>query len=152
MDDLDVEILRFLQKNARASLSEIGQTVKLSVSAVGERVRKLEASGVISRYVAIIDGSFFHKELTAIMFISLENPGYTESFVQFVKDENDVLECFYIAGNYDYVLKIVTNNPSTLEKLLNKIKSVPGIAKTYTNVVLASRKNNESVFPELQFQ
>jgi len=148
MDDLDVEILRFLQKNARASLSEIGQTVKLSVSAVGERVRKLEASGVISRYVAIIDGSFFHKELTAIMFISLENPGYMESFLQFVKDENDVLECFYIAGNYDYVLKIVTNNPSTLEKLLYKIKSVPGIAKTYTNVVLASCKSNESVIPE----
>mgnify|MGYP003422271059 CR=1 FL=1 len=148
MDYLDVEILRYLQKNGRASLSEIGQNVKLSVSAVGERVRKLESSGVINRYVAIIDGSFFHKELTAIMFISLENPGYTESFLQFVKSENDILECFYIAGNYDYVLKIVTNNPSTLEKLLYKIKSVPGITKTYTNVVLASCKNNESVFPE----
>lgn len=147
MDDLDVEILRFLQKSARASLSDIGHKVNLSVSAVGERVKKLEAAGVISRYVAIIDGSFFHKELTAIMFINLENPSYTESFLSFVQQENDILECFYIAGNYDYVLKIVTNNPSTLEKLLNKIKSVPGIIKTYTNVVLATCKNNESVFP-----
>ena len=148
MDYLDMEILRFLQKNARASLSEIGHKVNLSVSAVGERVKKLEASGVISRYVAIIDGSFFHKELTAIMFISLENPSYTQSFLSFVQRENDILECFYIAGNYDYVLKIVTNNPSTLEKLLTKIKSVPGIIKTYTNVVLGTCKNNESVFPE----
>ena len=147
MDDLDVKILRYLQKNARASLSEIGQKVSLSVSAVGERIKKLESSGVISRYVAIIDGSFFHKELTAIMFVSLENPSYTESFQQFVQSEDDILECFYIAGNYDYVLKIVTNNPSTLEKLLNKIKSVPGIIKTYTNVVLATFKNNESVYP-----
>jgi Lrp/AsnC family leucine-responsive transcriptional regulator len=148
MDDLDVDILRFLQKHARASLSEIGQKVNLSVSAVGERVKKLESSGVISRYVAIIDGSFFHKELTAIMFISLGNPSYAESFLTFVRSENDILECFYIAGNFDYVLKIVTRNPSTLEKLLNKIKSVPGIIKTYTNVVLATCKNNESVYPE----
>ena len=147
MDDLDVKILRYLQKNARASLSEIGQKVSLSVSAVGERVKKLESSGVISRYVAIIDGSFFHKEMTAIMFVSLENPSYTASFQHFVQSEDDILECFYIAGNYDYVLKIVTNNPSTLEKLLNKIKSVPGIIKTYTNVVLATFKNNESVYP-----
>lgn len=147
MDDLDVKILRYLQKNARASLSEIGQKVNLSVSAVGERVKKLESSGVISKYVAIIDGSFFHKDLTAIMFVSLENPSYTASFQQFVQSEDDILECFYIAGNYDYVLKIVTNNPSTLEKLLNKIKSVPGIIKTYTNVVLATFKNNESVYP-----
>ncbi len=148
MDLIDVEILRFLQKNARASLSDIGQKVSLSVSAVGERVKKLESSGVISRYVAIIDGSFFHKELTAMMFISLENPSYIENFLKFVQGENDILECHYLAGNYDYVLKIVTNNPSTLEKLLNKIKSVPGIVKTYTNVVLATCKNNESVFPE----
>ncbi len=148
MDDLDVDILRFLQKNARASLSEIGQKVNLSVSAVGERVKKLEASGAICRYVAIIDGSSFHKELTAFMFISLENPSYIQSFLGFVQSENDILECHYLAGNYDYVLKIVTNNPSTLEKLLNKIKSVPGIMKTYTNVVLATCKNNESVYPE----
>ena len=148
MDNLDIDILRFLQKNARASLSEIGQRVNLSVSAVGERVKKMEASGVISRYVAIVDGSFFHKELTAFMFISLENPSYIKSFLFFVQSENDILECFYIAGNYDYVLKIVTNNPATLEKLLNKIKSVPGIINTYTNVVLGTCKNNESVFPE----
>ncbi len=148
MDELDIKILRQLQKNARASLSDIGQKINLSVSAVGERVKKLESSGAISRYVAIIDGNFFHKELTAIMFVSLENPSYIANFLQYVQNENDILECHYIAGNFDYVLKIVTNNPSTLEKLLNKIKSVPGIVKTYTNVVLATCKNNESVFPE----
>ncbi len=148
MDGIDIAILSVLRKQARASLSEIGQKVNLSVSAVGERIRKLEASGVISRYVAIIDGRSFHKELTAFMFAGLENPGYTENFLEFVEGENDILECHYIAGNYDYVLKIVTDNPSTLEKLLNKIKGVSGIIKTYTNVVLATRKNNESICPE----
>jgi len=148
MDGIDIAILRVLSKQARASLSEIGQKVNLSVSAVGERIKKLEASGVISRYVAIIDGGHFHKELTAFMFVSLENPSFIGNFLKFVEGENDILECHYIAGNYDYVLKIVTNNPSTLEKLLNKIKGVSGVGKTYTNVVLATCKNNESVCPE----
>lgn len=148
MDDIDIGILRILQKEARASLSDIGQRVNLSVSAVSDRLKKLETSGAISRYVAIIDGEFFHKDLTAFMFISLENPSYIDSFLQFIQHENDILECHYIAGSYDYVLKIVTNNPATLEKLLNKIKSVPGIIKTYTNVVLATCKRVESVIPE----
>lgn len=149
MDHIDIEILRVLQKDARVSLSDIGQRVNLSVSAVGERVKKLEASGVISRYAAILDGNAFHKELTAVMFLSLENPSFIENFLQFVRCEYDILECHYIAGGYDYVVKIVTDNPGTLGTLLNKIKSVPGITKTYTNVVLATLKNNESVFPEL---
>jgi Lrp/AsnC family leucine-responsive transcriptional regulator len=148
MDKIDLAILRVLRKEARASLSDIGQKVNLSVSAVGERVKKLEASGVISRYVAIIDGSSFHKDLTTFMFISLENPGFIGGFLEFVDGENDILECHYIAGNFDYILKIVTNNPSTLEKLLNKIKSVPGVVKTFTNIVLTTCKNNESVYPE----
>lgn len=148
MDKIDLAILRVLRKEARASLSEIGQKVNLSVSAVGERVKKLEASGVISRYVAIIDGSSFHKDLTTFMFISLENPRFIEGFLEFVANENDILECHYIAGNFDYILKIMTNNPSTLEMLLNKIKSVPGVIKTFTNVVLTTCKNNESVYPE----
>ncbi len=145
MEMIDLAILRILQKNGRASLSNISSQVNLSVSAVSERIRKLERTGVISQYTAIIDGKHFDKELTALMFISLESPKFTESFLKYIEIENDILECHYIAGNYDYMIKIVTNNPSSLEKLLNKIKSVPGIIKTYTNVVLATVKNNYSI-------
>ncbi len=147
MDAIDIEILKLLQKNGRVPISEIGNQISLSVSAVGERIKKLERSGVINQYTAIIDGKHFNKELTAMMFISLESPKYTENFLKFVEIENDILECHYIAGNFDYMIKIVTNNPATLEKILNKVKSVPGIMKTYTNVVLATVKNNYSVFP-----
>lgn len=150
MEMIDLAILRILQKSGRASLSNISSQVNLSVSAVSERIRKMERSGVISQYTAIIDGKHFNKELTALMFISLESPKFIESFLKYVEIENDILECHYIAGNYDYMIKIVTNNPTSLEKLLNQIKSVPGIIKTYTNVVLATVKNNYSIhLPEL---
>ena len=149
MDVTDIEILKILQKNARTSISEIGQRVRLSVSAVGERIRKLESAGVICRYTAILNGKTFRRELTAIIFISLENPGHIDGFLKFAEEEPDILECHYIAGNFDYVLKVVTCSPSTLEALLNKIKGVTGVIKTYTNVVLGTHKCKDSVSPEL---
>ncbi|WHH59608.1 Lrp/AsnC family transcriptional regulator [Petroclostridium sp. X23] len=148
LDETDIKILRILQKNSRISNSEISSTINLSVSAVGERIKKLENSGAILQYTAIINGVHFKKELTAFMFISLESPKYNDGFQQFVRKEHSILECHYIVGNYDYLIKIVTETPSTLERVLNKIKSQPGIIKTYTNVVLDTVKNSHSIYPE----
>lgn len=150
MDAVDLKILRVLRKNARVSYLNIGKTVNLSTSAVIERIKRLEKSGVISAYTAIINGTAFDKELTALMFISLESPRFNDGFLKFVELESDILECHYLTGNYDYMLKIVTQNPSTLELLLNKIKSQPGIMKTYTNVVLKTIKNEYSITPGTQ--
>ncbi len=147
MDAVDLKILRVLKKNARISYLNIGKAVNLSTSAVIERVKRLEKSGAISAYTAIINGTAFDKELTALMFISLESPRFNDGFLKFVELEPDILECHYLTGNYDYMLKIVTQNPSTLELLLNKIKSQPGIIKTYTNVVLKTIKNEYSITP-----
>jgi len=147
MDAVDLKILRVLKKNARVSYLNIGKAVNLSTSAVIERVKRLEKSGAISAYTAIINGTAFDKELTALMFISLESPRFNDGFLKFVELEPDILECHYLTGNYDYMLKIVTQNPSTLELLLNKIKSQPGIMKTYTNVVLKTIKNEYSITP-----
>jgi len=147
VDALDIKILKILKENARISFLGIGKIINLSTSAVVERVKKLEKSGAINRYTAILDGKVFDKELTALMFISLESPRYNEGFLEFVQKESDILECHYIAGNYDYTLKIVTKNPETLERLLNKVKSQNGVMKTYTNVVLKTIKNDYSVNP-----
>ncbi len=147
MDTIDLEILKLLQKNARISISDISSIINLSVSAVGERIKKLERSGIIAQYTTIINGRHFNKDLTALMFISLESPKFIDNFLKFVNRENDILECHYVAGNYDYLIKIVTNNPDSLEKILNKVKSVSGIIKTYTNIVLKTTKNNYSVYP-----
>lgn len=148
MDALDIKILGILRHNARTPFSELGKIINLSTSAVVERVRKLEKAGVISRYTAIIDGKVYQKELMALMFISLESPKFIENFLEFVRMENDIIECHYITGNYDYMLKIITRNTSSLELILNKIKSQPGVIKTYTNVVLKTTKNDYSINPD----
>lgn len=147
MDSLDVKILKLLENNARVTASEISSKINLSIPAVSDRLKKLDASGVIEKYTVIINAKKLNRNLTVIMFISLESPKYTNKFLEAVQREEEILECHYLAGDYDYALKIITENTETLEKLLNKIKSLNGISKTKTTVSLSTIKNNYSVMP-----
>lgn len=147
MDSIDVKIIKLLQKNARVTASEIGGEIKLSVPAVTERMKKLESSGIIQQYTVIVDSRKLNKNLTAMILISLERPKYIDKFLEFIKLEDEILECHYLAGDYDYSLKIITENTDSLERILNKIKSVQGIQKTKTTVVLSTVKNEYSIMP-----
>jgi Lrp/AsnC family leucine-responsive transcriptional regulator len=151
MDDLDVKIIKLLQADARMTVSEVSNRINLSVPAVSDRLKKLESSGLIEKYVAILNPGCFHKELTALMFISLERPKFNEKFVEFIQGEDEILECHYLAGDFDYVLKIITENTTTLEQLLNRIKSAQGVIKTRTIVALSTVKNNHSIVPVANF-
>lgn len=147
MDSLDIKILKLLQNNARVTASEISSKINLSVPAVSDRLRKLDASGVIEKYTVIINAKKLNRSLTVIMFIGLESPKYTAKFLEAIQRDDEIIECHYLAGDYDYALKIMTENTETLEKILNKIKSMNGIVKTKTTVTLSTIKNNYSVMP-----
>lgn len=147
MDIIDVKILEVLQGNSRVSISELSKKVNLSLSAVSERLKKLESSNVIEKYTVILNSHSLDKELSVIMNISLENPHHTSEFLDFVRTEDEILECHYVTGEYDYVLKITTRNTVTLESMMNRIKSISGIKRTQTNVILSSVKHMYSVSP-----
>lgn len=145
MDDIDIRILEILSEHARLTVSEISNRVNMSVPAVSERIKKLECSGIIEKYTILIDQRKLKKDLTAFMFVSIERSKCVTDFLNTIKDSKDVLECHYIAGDYDYLLKIVTENTLSLETLLNRIKSVNGVQKTKTVIVLSTKKNIPSV-------
>ncbi len=140
LDNIDLKILRCLTKNAKVSYSEIAEKVKLSTSAVIERVKKLESNGTIMGYTAILDPQKINKDVFAIMTVAIENPKYNGGFIETVTANPHVTECLYIAGEYDYFLKVVTDSTKTLENVLNSIKSIPGVSKTKTNIVFSSPK------------
>jgi Lrp/AsnC family leucine-responsive transcriptional regulator len=148
MDNIDIKIIRLLQENARITASEISSVINLSIPAVSERLKKLEASGVIKQYTTILDPQHFDKTLMALVFITLERPRFSDIFAEFVKKQNDILECHYLAGDFDYAIKIATENTATLQELLNRIKSVQGVQKTRTIVILSTAKNNYSIIPD----
>lgn len=138
MDSTDRKILKRLQENARVTVSVLSQEISLSMPAISERLKKLENSGVIQQYTAILDPELVDKQLMCILYISFEAPIHGDHFEEFIASEPDVKECFYITGEYDYALKIITKNTKTLEKLMTRIKNQEGIAKTETIVVLGT--------------
>jgi len=148
MNDVDVQIIRLLQANARSTASEIGNQIGMSVSAVIERIKKLENAGIISKYTAIIDHKKVNKDITAIIQVGFEHPKYIDSFMRFVNSQDDILECHYLAGDFDFSLKVITDSTTTLQELLSLIKSENGVSKTCTTVVLSTIKNNYSVTPD----
>ncbi len=148
MDDIDKKILRKLQQNARITISDLSSEIALSMPAISERLKKLEASGVIKQYTAILDPALLNKHLMALMFLRFDNPGHGDHFTELVKDEPEIKECYYITGDFDYSLKILTENTRTLEKLLTRIKNHPGIVKTQTIVILSTITDSPSILPD----
>lgn len=145
IDEINVKILNCLRENSRENASVISEKVGLSVSAVIERIKKLETNEVIKKYTAVLDKNKIGRDVTALMSVTLDHPKYTENFINMVKSNNDVLECHYLAGNYDFLIKICTDSTESLEKILNKIKAIEGVSKTNTMIVLSTVKNEYSV-------
>ncbi len=148
MDEIDVKILKCLRKNARENASVISEKVNMSVSAVIERIRKLENSGLIEQHTTIINSAKAGKDVNAYMSVSLEHPKYIERFNAFVKNNREILACHYIAGDFDFMLRVTTDNTSSLEHLLNQVKSIPGVQNTRTILILSTVKEEHSVDPD----
>lgn len=144
MDAVDIKIIECLKENARENASVIGSKVNMSVSAVIDRIRKLEASGVIKQYTVVLDNEKMGLDITAFIMVSMEHPRYNDSFIEFVKNHPNIVECHYITGGSDFLLKISTHSGKGLENLVNDIKSLGGISYTKTQVVLSTNKENYS--------
>ena len=130
LDEIDYKILRCLKKNAREKASAISEEISLSVSAVIERIKKLEASGII---------------MTALMEVSLEHPRYYDAFCEMVASIDSIVTCYYMTGDYDFMLRIVTDSSDSLELIHRRIKSMEGVSATETHFVLKEVKNEYSV-------
>ena len=146
MDALDRKILACLKENARSNATEIGSRINLSTSAVIERIRKLETAGVIRQYTVILDPQL-EQSLTAYIYVRLDHPKFYEGFVEAVNAHSSVSECYYIAGDFDFILKVAAMGGMTLERVLNDIKSIPGVSLTRTNVVLSTNKREITLLP-----
>lgn len=148
MDNIDIKILNLLKQNARMSASEIGEKINLSVSAVLERIKKLEKSGIIKQYTLILDPKLINQDVSAFISIGLDHPKYNESFIESVLDHKQIAECHYITGDSDFLLKVVIDSTASLGKVLNDIKSIRGVSRTRTLVVLSTVKNEYTVLPD----
>lgn len=140
MDNTDIKIINALSENARVSASDLSEKVNLSVSAVIERIRKLENAGAVLQYTTILDEKKFGLDVTAFICILMDHPRFNEGFIDFAKKRSSIIECNYVAGDYDYLIKIRTDSTRSLERLLDEVKSIPGVGRTKTLLVLSTAK------------
>lgn len=148
MDAVDIKIIECLKANSRENASVIGNKVNMSVSAVIERIKKLESSGIIKQYTAVLDKEMLGMDLTAFVFVNLEHPRFSGAFSEFVCKHPGIVECHSITGEHTYILKVCAENAKGLEKFLAEAGCVSGVVSTETQIVLSTEK--EVFSPEIR--
>lgn len=139
MDKIDLEIIRMLKGNARIPVAHISQNIGLSSPSIKDRIDKLEKEGVILGYKPIIDYRKLGKGLTAFVYVILEYPKCcSDDFAESLKKVPEIVEGHYTDGDYDMLLKVITENPESLRDVLNTINGVEGINNTKTIISLTN--------------
>ncbi len=143
LDGYDVKLLNALQQAGRSTAAELARAARLSPSQCQRRVKRLEENGVIRRYVALLDAEHLGLEVMAIVSVSLagQSPGQAEAFHAVVRDRPEILECYMVSGEADYVLKVVAADLKGFsEFLLTHLLALPAVAGVRSNILLDSLK------------
>lgn len=151
MDAVDRQIIAALRVNGRATYADLGRQVGLSASAVHERVGKLEATGVITGYHAVVEPTAVGLGVTALVGILPTDTGDSEEIAEALGEVAEVESCYAVAGDEAFVVKVRVPTVDELERTLGRLRRIDGVARTRTTVVLSTRfearPNNAEVAP-----
>lgn len=145
MKELDRQICSLLQGNARLSLSEIAEQVGASVPTVSDRVRRLEADGIIREYTTLLRAVDFGFDVTAFIFVDMDSSTNYDGFRRQCRVRKEIQECHAVTGTASHLLKVRVRTTSELEQLLSAIQQWKGVSRTQTNVVLSTHKETPSI-------
>lgn len=146
MDSYDSKILQLLSQNARMKWADLAASIGLSAPAAAERVSRLMDQGVIKHFSTIVDPESVGCDLAAFVAVSLERPEHREKFLGLIEKLPEVQECHHIAGDDDYLLKVRCRNTKDLDRVVShEIKSLPGIIRTKTTIVMDTIKESTEV-------
>lgn len=136
LDARDLDILAALQDDARATYADVGQRVGLSASAVHDRVRKLEHAGVIRGYRAVVDPEAVGLAVTALIAATPLDPRQPDDLPERIAELPQVEDCYSVAGEANYILKVRTHTTGELEELIKTLRERVGVA-TRTTIALS---------------
>jgi DNA-binding Lrp family transcriptional regulator len=148
LDAIDVAILEALQADGRLSNLDLAQRVHLSPSACLRRVKQLEESGVIAQYVALLNPKAVGAHGTSFTIVNLETMSNDalERFEQAVRDEPRILDCYYVAGANDYLIRFAYRDAEDLERFhTDVLMRLPGVARSNSMLVLRTVKRTTAL-------
>ncbi|MBL0359159.1 MAG: Lrp/AsnC family transcriptional regulator [Chitinophagaceae bacterium] len=148
LDTKDIAILALLQQNARMTVKEIADKIHLSTTPVHERIKRLEASGVIKQYATLVDHTKVKKGLIAICYVSLKEHNKTAGtkFIKAINAMTEVIECYNISGEFDFMLKVVSEDMNAYHDFhVNKLSQVENMGHVQSVFVIGIIKQTHQL-------
>ena len=147
-DDIDRKLLKLLQDNDRRSLAELSGEIGAAQSTLNDRIKRLTANGVIGGFHARLAPAAVGLKLLALVFVAWSDPKVEPAFLNKIRSSADVLECHHVTGAWNYLMKVRVGTTRDLERFLAEtIKSVSGVQRTETVIVLSSAKETWALEP-----
>ena len=148
LDEKDLAILRLLQQNARMTVREISDVIHLSTTPVHERIKRMEESGVIRQYATLLDHAKVKRGLMVICYVSLKqhNKMAGGKFIKAIQEMNEVIECYNISGDFDFMLKVVAENMDAYYNFhVNKLSEAENIGNVQSVFVMGIIKQTHQL-------
>ncbi len=148
LDSKDLAILNLLQQNARATVKEIAEQVHLSTTPVHERIKRMEANGVIKQYATLVDHTKVKKGLMVICYVSLKehNKIAGVKFIKAIQAMNEVIECYNISGEFDFMLKVVEEDMNAYYDFhVNKLSQIENMGHVQSVFVIGIIKQTHQL-------
>jgi len=147
-DEIDKKLLSLVQRDSKLTTKQLSLKLSLSVTAVYERIKKLERLGVIEKYVAVVNKEKINKSFVVLCHIKLfqHSNEYITKFESEVIQLEEVLECFNVSGDYDYILKVVVKNMKRYREFINtKLTKLQYIGSTHSTFIISELKNSTEI-------
>lgn len=147
-DDTDKKLLEYLQEDSKQTNKELSNKLNLSVTAVYERIKKLERAGYINKYVALVNKKCIDRAFVAFCHIKLvqHTQDYVIKFEREVTSLNEVLECYHISGDYDYLLKVLVKDMDAFrEFMVKKLTTINHIGSTHSMFSINEVKHTTAI-------
>jgi len=145
LDLTDKKILNLLQQNSKANIKEIALKIGLTQTPTYERIKRLEKTGVIKNYIAVLDKEKvgYMVEVFCQVTLSVHSKEMITRFENAINKIDEVMECFHVAGNYDYLLKIIVKDMNSYQAFLkNKLSVLDSVANVQSTFVMSSTKDS----------
>lgn len=148
LDEKDLSILRLLQENARITIKEISGKIHLSTTPVHERIKRMEDSGVIKQYATLVDHTKVKRGLIVICYVSLQQHSKNAGikFIKTIHELNEVVECFSISGEFDFMLKVACEDMNTYYDFhVNKLSQIENMGHVQSIFVMGIIKQTHQL-------
>lgn len=150
LDTIDLQLLEELQKDSKQSIKQLAHKVNLSITPTHERIKRMEANGIIDKYVAIVNPTSLGKNLIVYCQVTLvkHQEAYFKEFEEYVANIDEIVEVSYIAGTYDFLLKLILKDMNDYQNFVIKnISQLEIISNIQSSFVIKQTKNTIKITP-----